>query len=670
MWQDLHFLSPLWLLALLPLGLLFLALLRGDSAGNAWRHVVDPRLLALLTVGGPSGTGHRLVLSLLAAGWIIAVVALANPTFERAPVPAFRADAARVVALDLSRSMLADDLTPSRLERARYKLADILRRSEAGQVGLVAFAGDAFAVSPLTDDADTILGMLDALSPDVMPVQGSRLDLAIERAAELLQQAGAHHGEVVLLTDDAGDRRARAAAGALRADGHRLAVIGVGTTEGAAVPGVRTSAGPVIARLDPEALRSLARAGGGVYATLSTGDADLRRALRDPSGSARVLEPEDPRLTESWKELGPWLSLLLLPLGALAFRRGWVAGLVLVVANLSLMAPQPATAGGWADLWLRPEQQAQRALRDRDYRRALELASDPGRIGTARYRLGDYEGAADAFAAGDDADLHYNRGNALAAAGELEAAVAAYDEALSRRPGMPDALHNKEQIEGLLEQREQEATEQADPGEPGDQQGEGQTAPEPESQSSTTDASNGEQDGADRAQAPQTQNGEAQSEQAEAGRTPASPDGSESQQEAQAAESRGAPEERRAQDLGGDRTDGVGANDETGSDEPIEEVSDAEQAAEDYREEARAGAGPTQGQAEPRDAPDDGGPQPGPDASVSAGLTAEELESRQAADQWLRRIPDDPAGLLRRKFLYQYRARAAEEDELSAGEPW
>ncbi len=664
MLQDFHFLTPLWFLALLPLGLLLWIVARGASGVNAWRKVVDERLLAALSVGGSVGARRWRPLWLLAAGWTIAVIALANPTFERQATPAFRDDAARVVALDLSRSMLADDLTPTRLDRARYKLADIVRRTADGQVALVAFAGDAFAVAPLTDDGQTVLAMLDALSPEVMPVQGSRPDLAIALGADLLQQAGARAGEVVLLTDDAGGQRALAAAQRLRAAGHRLAVIGVGTREGAAVPGVQRSRGDVIARLDTEALEALAASGGGDYAALSAGNADLEQVLRAAAPSA--LSEADPMFTQRWKELGPWITLVLLPLAALAFRRGWLLSVGFVAVTISMLGPRPVMALGWDDLWQRRDQQAAEALDAGDYQRARDLAAEPARAGTASYRLGDYAAAAEAFAAGDDAEHHYNRGNALARAGRLEDAIAAYDAALSLTPEFDDAAYNRRQIEQLLRQQQEQQEQQEQSGQ---------------------DQQNGEQGQQD--QSGENASGPNESEQAQTGQDGSDPDPSDQTDSGSPSESQpeGAGDQADSSAGGDDRTqqeagdeperDGAEASAEGGDDDaesrdanadadPADDAR-AEQAAADYRDEAdqhRTGRQPDVGQ-------DGDGEPPGSRARAAADeLMPEELEARQAADQWLRRIPDDPAGLLRRKFLYQYRARAAESDGMAVEEPW
>jgi Ca-activated chloride channel family protein len=685
--DEFRFLSPAWLLALLPLGLLLLALSREQGSGGAWRRVVDPRLLAALTVGA-EGRPRRWPLVMLGVGWLGAVVALANPTFERVEVPAYRGAAARVVALDLSRSMLADDLRPSRLARAQLKLEDILDRSADGQVGLVVFAGDAFSVVPLTDDAETIRGVLPALTPDVMPTQGSRVDLAIGEALKLLRQGGVRDGEVVLLTDAAGGARARSAATALRQAGHRLAIIGVGTSEGGVVPDVRSARGAVLARLDAGELRALARHGGGTFARIAADDADLRRVLSDAQ-RAGLRADQAPREAQVWKELGPWLTLALVPFAALGFRRGWLLLPGLLALNLGMAVPEPATAaddpvasaaaagpgrtesGGfgqyWRDLWQRRDQQAAGALARGDYRRASQLAEDPARSGAAQYRLGAFEAAAAAFAAGDDAQDHYNRGNALARAGQLEAALAAYDEALARQPGMADAVHNRAQVEAALQrppQQQDQSSAQQEKSEAG-----GASADE-----SAAQPNNGQ--GADGQDASQAQAGDQRDADAGDGA------GSDAQQDAaadaaqvepqpgtDAATAPGsdaeAPEQAQAgarpgdDDARADSDPAMPTGAPAGADDaPPSQAAEAarraseERAAQDYRAEADAADA---------DAGDGTAREPGKDgaegSSADTSRQIAELERRQAADQWLRRIPDDPAGLLRRKFLYQYQMR-------------
>ena len=138
-----------------------------------------------------------------------------------------------MIALDLSSAALATDLPPSRLLQARAKIATLLRERAGGQVGLVAFADDAFTVAPLTDDAANVALFLDALSPDVMPVDGSAPIARSIWSAQLLRQAGFEHGDILLLTDHA-DAAARTAAAGAAGSGYRVSVLGLGSAAGAA----------------------------------------------------------------------------------------------------------------------------------------------------------------------------------------------------------------------------------------------------------------------------------------------------------------------------------------------------------------------------------------------------------------------------------------------------
>lgn len=320
---DVHFLRPEWLLAV-PAWLALVAWVRRAAGGeSAWDRVCDPGLRPYVVEGGSPRRSRWFPLVAALAG-TIAIVALAGPAWREVPQPVFRGQAALVIALDVSRSMTSPDIEPSRLDRARLKIRDILDRRVDGQTALVAYAGDAFAVTPLTDDNRTIAALLPSLEPQIMPAPGSRTDRAVERSLELLRQAGAPRGRVLLVTDGAGGPGLDDALEALTDAGYTLSVIGVGTPDGAPIPDgdgfVKNQAGDVVlAAVDEAALASLAARGGGAYSRYSVDDADLREVLpsRGPGdGVATALE------TDRWREEGPWL-LLALALGVLPlFRRG------------------------------------------------------------------------------------------------------------------------------------------------------------------------------------------------------------------------------------------------------------------------------------------------------------------------------------------------------------
>ncbi|MBF0470945.1 MAG: VWA domain-containing protein, partial [Gammaproteobacteria bacterium] len=187
--ESFHFLRPEWFLALIPLLLILLLSERRRRGEGQWQQVCDAALLPYILIRQKQGKASALPRLWLLLMGLIAVTALAGPVWERTPQPLFRSQEALVVLFDLSRSMDATDLRPSRLERARLKLLDLLHQRQEGLTALITYAAQPFVVTPLTEDSATIEALVRSLSTDIMPAQGSRPDLAIAKGVELLQQA-------------------------------------------------------------------------------------------------------------------------------------------------------------------------------------------------------------------------------------------------------------------------------------------------------------------------------------------------------------------------------------------------------------------------------------------------------------------------------------------------
>ena len=573
---QVHFQRPLWLWALLALPVLWWLWRRRRRAG--WRAVVDAHLLPHLLVPGRGYAGLRLAGVGLA--WTLAVFALAGPGWRQQERPHWESRAPLVIALDLSSSMLASDLPPTRLAQARAKIGTLLRERQGGEVGLVAWAEDAFTVAPLTADAGNIALFLDALAPDVMPVDGHRPERAITHAATLLHQAGFERGDILLVTGEV-DATARSIAPAVAAQGYRISVLGVGNASGAMY---RDGSGAMrSAHLDEDALRALAAAGGGHYATLGVDDADLH-ALQ-VLAPAQALASERGGGQRVWLDQGYWLLLPLLLLAALAFRRG--AGVLAALPlALLLVLPGPVQAsddsGSGAGWWRRADQQAQQNIQR----------------GVDAYRQGDFAAAGEDFAGAGarGADAHYNLGNALARQGRYDEAIAAYDRALAQSPGMEDAIANREVVQAARRKQPPQGG-QGNPKDPKDPQD--------------------KQDRQDKQDKQDPQD-------------PQDPQRSD-----------GRPDDRQR---------------------PSADGKDPAPQAEDEQARQRQEQADSEQRERMRRALEQGRPtQPGAqDPSAQAEEDPQAREQRQAREAWLRRVPDDPGGLLRAKFRLEHERRQQE----------
>ena len=607
--NQFHFLRPDWFWLLLPVALLLAWLWRQQLRSRSWQAVCDPQLLPYLLLGR-SQRRRNWPLHLIMIALLLAIVALAGPTWERQPQPLFRQNSALVVLLDLSASMNAADLKPNRLVRAQLKITDILRQRREGQTALVVFAGDAFTVTPLTDDSKTIEALLDSLEPGLMPLFGSRPDLAIKQGQRLLQQAGLAKGGLLLVTDDDQPDKALDVAARLHQDGYRLSVLGIGTEAGAPIPledggFFKDNDGQVVLpRLNPTALRQLAQAGGGLYQSIRVDNQDLELLLANSlQDKLEIDQQQSDQLGDQWKEAGVWLLWPLLLLTACAFRRGW-----LTIFIFCTLLTHPAHAFGWQQLWQRSDQQGARAFAEKDYANAAEQFQDPRWQASAQYRNGNYAEAAKLLEQAESADDWYNRGNALAKNGQLSEAISAYDEALKINPQAQDALANKQLVEDALEQQQQQSSpENKEPSSQNDQSSSENKESSPKDDNSSTQESTSGSDQKDKqAKADSSQNdGETSSPNQE--QKPADSDSTQTEESGQQMK-------------------------ETQTTEKERQKSDQ--------------------------------------ASAETAETMDNqtsTEEQRATQQWLQRIPDDPGGLLRRKFLYQYRQRQKQQ---TSDKPW
>ena len=338
---------------------------------------------------------------------------------------------------------------------------------------------------------------------------GSRPGAGIETALTLLENAGIQDARILLVTDgidQIGD--------VTRHSNRRIpiSILGVGTDAGANIPldfanqpgrVLQDEEGDLIlARLDESRLAEIAELSHGYFSTLTLDEKDIGKIL--PTLDLGEESSLSDRQFDSWADAGPYLVLLLIPFVLVTFRRG-----ALAVLLICFVVPS-ADAGLWDDLWQRRDQQAHDALTHGAPEEAAVLFEDPDWKAAAHYRMGEFERAENRFKTDDSADGHYNRGNALAQSGQLDAAIEAYDKTLEIEPEHEDALFNKE----LLEQaKENQQGESSDKDNQESQEDSEQDSEQDRSEQSEGDSSDSEQEESDESEQSETDEGEEGEEQ-------------------------------------------------------------------------------------------------------------------------------------------------------------
>ena len=635
-WMEFHFLRPWWFLALLPWSWLVWRLFQRVWYNQHWLAVCDRALLPHMLTN-PQQSWRRSYYSFIAICGVIVIVALAGPVWERMPQSVYRGSPPLVIALDLSASMNAADIKPSRLQLARYKIADLLRTRGDGQTGMVVYAGDAFVVSPLTDDVATISAQLPALESDLLPQSGSNSVAALTQAAALLQQAGQSEGHILLVTDemkgDAVERKLQA----LVAQRYPVSVLAVGSEAGAPIrkkengPLIKDADGTIVlATTDHTQLRYMASVGGGRYTPLRADNADIA-ALEAffSAGTISEIQEEENLSSQQWREFGPWLLWLVIPFALPVFRRG---GALLGLFLLLPVYSESALAISWEEFLRNADQQGKYLLDQGQAEQAAEVFQDLQWQSVAHYQAEDYMQVIELLEESEDITDQYNLGNAFAQLGRYSEAIAAYDRVLQQQPTHEDAEYNRELVKQLL----QNSSAQSQSGESGE-------AGEPAEGSAGTQGAGGESSQDEELASKQDQT--ASQDSAED-----SSDNSASEQQNGSQSTATAMQESIEEMMSPDQPQ------DSSSSAAAETIEQQENPALASAEEAQKGAG------------EDGDEMTQQPSAMS--LEQEQIELSSVTEQWLRRIPDDPGGLLRRKFLYQYQQRAREQPLRKGQQQW
>lgn len=642
--SQFHFLRPDWFWVLIPLIIFWILKLKVLTT-TQWHQVIPPHL-ANAMLGNNKNNKVKQKRTFVPFIWLLAVIALAGPTWDKIEKPVFQVKRASVIVLDMSMSMRATDIKPNRLSKARFKAIDLANAITDGEVALVAYAGDAFTISPLTPDTRNITALIPSLKPEIMPVQGSYPLLGLTKASELLQQAGYPTGDIYWITDGVDDEDLPDLTSFSEQTPYRVNIMTVGTADGAPIKMLDNSllkdhlGSIVIPKLNNRVLMNFSNISNGVFVNSTATDADIRTLLAATVSRPREQQNQDDSETnednsltgDDWQEFGPYIILLILPLVLTFFRKGATFLMMLIlpfsftpnkaiaadngqakVDKTAAITPHPS----WTDYAFKTQDQVGAELfNQQQFDQALESFENTQWKGASAYKAGDYQTALDYFKQNNSATGLYNQGNALANLNKIDDAIKAYDESLKLNPNDEKVMANRALLEQIKQQQKQDGDQQNQDGQQDKDQEGGQEQDSQEQQDSEKDS--------DQESQQNSQQQESDKENANAEDSNSSDSQSDQQPEPTPSESQETPEQQKSgQELSKQETE-----------EESQNASDAEETKDEQTEqEAQA----TQAQ--------------------MSQEQIEDKEQQQKIEQLLRKVSDDPATLLRNKMILESKKR-------------
>ena len=621
--MPLEFLRPLWLLGLLAVFLL--SLLRYQTGKKSKTQNLIAAHLSENLVSSPKNVNAQPFTFYLLA--IIACIALAGPSWRNLEMPVYEMETAQVIVLDLSYSMYATDVKPNRLSQAKYKAIDLIKKWSEGEKALITYAGDAFTISPLTPDGNSIINHIPHLSPEIMPVTGARADLGLERAITLLENAGYTQGHIVFISDGIDKKTSQKMIKRLQGSDWVVSILAMATEQGAAIKLadgslLKNKQGEIVVpKLHAQSLYDISSATNGLYLTHSNTSSDIEQLASFFSmKESRKNETGQSGQNKFAKDDGYWLSFLLLPLFLLLFRKG-VFYAVLLTLTIPLSSPSVE-----ASIWKNDQQNAFQAYVDKDYATAAQLYDDPMSKGSALYQDKQYQQALEQFEQAtidnpSNADAFYNQGNAYAQLQELDKALQAYQQALTINPELKAAQQNKQLIEEIKKQQEQQKQDQQ-------QDSEQQNSEQQQSEKQQSEQQQSEQQQSEQQQSEQQQSEQQQSEQQQ----------SEQQQNEQQQNEQQQNEQQKNEQQ---------QNEQQQNEQQQNEQQKAEQ--QEQSEESQQ------------------------DQQIAEFQEAKQVNQElEDLPNWLKNMPDDPSLLLRNKMRLEYQKRAQSQPvkQQNSGDIW
>lgn len=676
--QNFEFIRPVWLLAIIAVVIVYALKLKYGQSHNLWRQLLPQHLYQKLIIAKGLGKPNRFIHTAMLA-WVLACIALAGPSWEKLPQAVYQTQAGKVLLMDMSMSMRATDISPNRLTRTRFKAIDLLQQLNEGETGLIAYSGDAFVISPLTDDTNTLANLIPSLSPEIMPTKGSSALSGLQNSAELLKGAGYQSGDIYWLTDGINFDEIQSIRSFIQQSPYTVSALLIGTEEGAPIQLLdgkllKDYSGSIVVPSINERYMQQAMAGTPANFSLFANDnSDISKIKRKVDfEQQQQAEKVENTSGDTLKDMGPFVVLLLLPVAAYAFRKGllFFTGITLT-AGLSFGSLYPSTAYAQQDAssiqnpqsqtaanassdagisepveqnslfsrWFKnADQRGKQAYDAQNFEQANQLFNDPQWQAASAYKKGDYESAANLYKTLPGVDNTYNLANALAKQMKLEEALDAYNEVLASQSDHAQALKNKALVEEMIKQQEQSEQQNQQSDEQNQQGQDGDNSEE--QQDSQGEQQNQDQQGEQGNDSQSSENGQPSDDNTEQSEQ----DSSQQQQQDDRSLEDEAQQQNQAQE-----------NDATEAENSEGQQGEASESSEPQQEETSSEANAQENDMQ--------NPEQAQQEAVSnaqfqmENLSPEQQEEMQRMQMILNKVPDDPAYLLQRKMLLEAHRR-------------
>ena len=615
-------------------------------------HNIDPALRpGMLLVKGHS----RVSFFLLTLSLVLTAFALSGPGWSTVEKPIEKPLQATFILLDLSYSMAASDTKPSRYKRAQFKIADFVKRySEQGPFAMIAYAGDAHLVVPLTDDIETLLNFVDKVYPGILPTAGSLPETALAIVRQIEADNGLKSSRVLLITDGIHQNSISAVSNYVTSQSLDLSILAVGEKSGVPITKIdgsffRNQSGDIaFADFDLSSLEKLASRTESKIARLSASQRDLD----DLFGDSLTQTDDETQASEATEKIpadqGYLFLLLILPLAFLSMRRG----LFICFAALILM-PDTSWALSWQDLWQGSEYQSEQLLRDKDYQQAQKLSKDPNKIGAALYGQKKYQQALEAFDSIGDATGSYNAGNSLMQLKSYNKAIERYQNALQQVGDNKTLKANIEQNLAIANKLLSEQQSQGQESQGQESQGQESQGQESQGQESQGQESQGQESQGQESQGQESQGQESQGQESQGQES----QGQESQgQESQGQESQG--QESQGQESQGQESQG---QESQGQESQGQESQGQESQGQESQGQESQGQESQGHLAEQDDKKNEEENNKNEVKGAVSRQSQKATEKKSRQDLLLNLVKDNPGELLKRKFQLQQQQRKTKD---------